>query len=65
MKKIFLDLGRQPITNSFLKKLDKKSIDNEFFYNLKITFDTKTKLVSLLNLKKCLTKIMHIEHHRL
>jgi len=52
MKKIFLDLGRQPITNSFLKKLDKKSIDNEFFYNLKITFDTNTKLVSLLNFVK-------------
>jgi len=52
MKKIFLDLGRQPITNSFLKKLDKKTIDNEFFYNLKITFDTNTKLVSLLNFVK-------------
>ena len=52
MKKIFLDLGRQPITNSFLKKLDKKTLANEFFYNLKITFDTNTKLVSLLNFVK-------------
>ena len=40
----FLDLGKQPITNNFLKIQNPK---NEFFYNLKIVFDDKTKLVSL------------------
>ncbi len=40
----FLDLGKQPITNNFLKIQNPK---NEFFYNLRIVFDDKTKLVSL------------------
>ena len=42
MKKIFLDLGRQPLANDF-----KLKGENEF-YNLKIEFDQKTKLISKL-----------------
>jgi SAM-dependent methyltransferase len=41
MRKAFLNLGNQPLANDFKKK--KTSI----FYNLKLTFDTKTKLVSI------------------
>ena len=41
MKKIFLNLGSQPLANDFKKK------KTEIFYNLKLTFDTKTKLVSI------------------
>jgi SAM-dependent methyltransferase len=41
---IFLDLGKQPITNNFLKI---QNPPNEFFYNLKIMFNDETKLVSL------------------
>ena len=44
-KKIsFIDLGKQPITNNFLNFPNSK---NEFFYNLKLIFHSKTKLVSL------------------
>ena len=41
MKKIFLDLGRQPLANDF-----KLKGENEF-YNLKLEFDQKTKLISI------------------
>ena len=41
MKKIFLNLGKQPLANDF--KLKGK---NEF-YNLKLEFDHKTKLISI------------------
>ena len=44
MKKKFLDLGLQPIANSFLRERKKK----EFKYNLSIGFDTKNFLVSLM-----------------
>ncbi len=47
MKKIFLNLGRQPLANSFLKDISKKTIKREFFYNLKICFDTSNFLVSI------------------
>ena len=47
MKKKFLNLLNQPITNSYLKSNDKKSIKNEYFYNLTVTFNTKNFLVSL------------------
>lgn len=43
MKKEFLDLGRQPIANGFLYE---KDIPNEYFYNLKIGFDSVTNLVT-------------------
>ena len=47
MKKIsFLNLGRHPITNNFLKTNKPK---NEFFYNLKLIYNKETKLVSLDN----------------
>ena len=41
MKRSFLDLGYQPLANNFKKK------KNKSFYNLKLFFDTKTKLVSI------------------
>ena len=46
MKKKFLDLGMQPITNAFLKKDD---FDAEFTYNLSNGIDEDTKLVSLID----------------
>ena len=47
MKKIsFLNLGKHPITNNFLKTNKPK---NEFFYNLKLIYHKETKLVSLDN----------------
>ena len=47
MNKVFLNLGRQPLANSFLKDISKKTLRNEFFYNLKICFNTKNYLVSI------------------
>ena len=47
MNKVFLNLGRQPLANSFLKNIEKKALRNEFFYNLKICFNTKNYLVSI------------------
>ena len=44
MKKKFLNLGMQPLANSFLKSVKKE----EFKYNLSIGFNTKTFLVSLM-----------------
>ena len=49
MKKEFLDLGRQPIANKFLREDEFK---DEFFYNLKVVFDDDTKLVSLKDFVK-------------
>ena len=47
MNKVFLNLGRQPLANSFLKDLRKSTLRREFFYNLKICFNTKNYLVSI------------------
>ena len=47
MNKVFLNLGRQPLANSFLKDLGKSTLRREFFYNLKICFNTKNYLVSI------------------
>ena len=47
MKKNFLNLGRQPIANSFLSSISKKTLKSEYFYNLSISFDTKNFLVSV------------------
>ena len=45
MKKIkFLNLGKHPITNSFLSNKNPK---REFFYNLILIYHQKTKLISL------------------
>ena len=47
MNKVFLNLGRQPLANSFLKDLGKSTLRRDFFYNLKICFNTKNYLVSI------------------
>ena len=44
MKKEFLDLGKHPIANAFLRKED---FDDEFLFNLKVVFDSESKLVSI------------------
>jgi len=49
MKKNFLNLGKQPLANSFLPNLSKKTIKHEFFYNLKVSFNDKNYLVSVSN----------------
>ena len=41
MNKFFLNLGSQPLANDFRKKY------SPFFYNLKLSFNTKTKIVSI------------------
>ena len=47
MNKVFLNLGRQPLANSFLKNVRQNTLRNEFFYNLKICFNTQNYLVSI------------------
>ena len=47
MKKKFLDLGKQPLANSFLQNLRKKTLKKEYFYNLSVCFDEKNYQVSL------------------
>jgi hypothetical protein len=49
MKKKFLDLGMQPITNAYLTEGD---IAGEYLFNLSIGFDEETKLVSLMEFVK-------------
>lgn len=44
MKHKFLDLGRQPLANGFLTT---EQFADEYFYNLGVTFDDVTQLVSL------------------
>jgi methylation protein EvaC len=40
----FLDLGRHPIANAFLREED---FDTEFFFDLKVCWDDESKLVSI------------------
>ena len=47
MKKNFLNLGRQPLANSFLASNSKRNTSKEFFYNLNISFDTSSYLVAV------------------
>ena len=47
MKKNFLDLGKQPIANSFLSSISRSSVKKEYFYKLIICFNTKNFLVSV------------------
>ncbi len=47
MNKVFLNLGIQPLANSFLSNIKKRTLINEFFYHLKICFNTKNYLVSI------------------
>jgi len=49
VKKTFLDLGLQPITNAFSSISNPKG---EFFYPLQVQFDDESKLVSLKNFVK-------------
>ena len=49
MKKLFLDLGKQPIANGFIGGEPPK---DEFFFDLKVVFDEDTKLVSLAEFVK-------------
>ena len=49
MKKQFLDLGKQPIANKFLKE---DEVIDEFFFDLKVVFDEETKLVSMKDFVK-------------
>ena len=44
MYKEFLDLGRHPIANAFLKELD---FEDEFFFDLKVCWDDESKLVTI------------------
>ena len=47
MKKNFLNLGKQPIANSFLSSISRSSLKKEYFYKLIICFNTKNFLVSV------------------
>ena len=49
MVKKFLDLGMQPLANKYLTKKDIIKKNKELFYHLEVGFDSKTKLVSILN----------------
>ena len=49
MIKKFLNLGPQPLANKYLSRSQIKKNFNEYFYNLKVGFNTKTKLVSILH----------------
>ena len=47
MKKVFLNLLKQPITNSYLINKNSSTLKKEFFYNLSIIFNSKNYLVSI------------------
>ena len=49
MIKKFLDLGLQPLANKFLTKKDLLKEKSENYYRLELGFNTKSKLVSILN----------------
>ena len=49
MIKKFLDLGMQPLANNYLKKKDFVRGNKELFYHLEVGFNTKSKLISILN----------------
>mgnify|MGYP001359345326 FL=1 len=52
MKNFFLNLGKQPLANKYLKTFKK----NQIKYDLKLYFDTKSKLVSIS--KRIPSKVM-------
>ena len=63
MIKKFLDLGLQPLANNYLRKKDLVRKKKELFYHLEVGFNTKSKLISILNTvpsKKCLMIIIPI-----
>ena len=47
MKKVFLNLLKQPITNSYLSNVNSSTLKKEFFYNLSIVFNFNNYLVSI------------------
>ena len=47
MKKVFLNLLKQPITNSYLSNINSSTLKKEFFYNLSIVFNLSNYLVSI------------------
>lgn len=47
MKKVFLNLLKQPITNSYLSNINSSTLEKEFFYNLSIVFNLNNYLVSI------------------
>ena len=47
MKKVFLNLLKQPITNSYLPDVNSSTLKREFFYNLSIVFNLNNYLVSI------------------
>ena len=49
MIKKFLDLGIQPLANNYLKKKDLIKKKKELLYHLEVGFNSKTKLISILN----------------
>jgi len=49
LRKEFLNLGKQPLANSFISSED---IDSEYFYNLKVVWDSETYLVSMKDFVK-------------
>ncbi len=49
MIKKFLDLGIQPLANKYLTKKDIIKKNKEKFYHLEVGFNSKTKLVSIIN----------------
>ena len=57
MNKKFLDLGSQPLANNYLNKFKEKQIK----YNLKLFFNTKTKMVSIS--KRIPSKIMFTNNY--
>lgn len=63
MKIKFLDLGKQPIANNFIKSLP-ISVEDEFCFNLGASFDEDSKLVSLTEFvdKKVLFNDHYIYH---
>ncbi len=47
MKKVFLNLLKQPITNSYLSNINSSTLKKEFLYNLSIVFNLDNYLVSI------------------
>ncbi len=61
MIKKFLDLGKQPLANKYLTKRDIFRKKKELFYHLEVGFNTKSKLVSIIN--KVPSKIMFDDNY--
>ena len=57
MNKLFLELGSQPLANNYLSKFKIKQIK----YNLKLFFNTKTKMVSIS--KRIPSKLMFTNNY--